>query len=78
MGHDASDGGLTGKETCEQFRETIEKSVKKFKPHRVAACKITPVKNGFFFGRDQNNKHSIPSYAKDRMRENKNQPIRFH
>ena len=48
VGHDASDGGLTRKEICEQFRETIEKSVKKFKPHRVAACKITPVKNVFF------------------------------
>ena len=53
VGHNSIDGGLTGKEFCEQFRETIEKSIKQFKPHIVAVCKKTPVKTFFFWQRSK-------------------------
>ena len=52
VGHNSTDGGLTGKESCEQLRETIEISIEKFKPQ---SCSLQNNSCEKPFGRDQHN-----------------------
>ena len=40
------DKGVSGQEAAAQFKETVDKSMLKFKPYRVAIGKTGPVKNG--------------------------------
>ena len=37
-----------------QMKDTVDKWMKKLKPHRIAVCKISPVKDGCY-GRNSNN-----------------------
>ena len=53
-GHNSIDKGLSGQDAAMQMKDTIDKCMKKLKPHRVAVCKISPVKEGFY-GRNSNN-----------------------
>ena len=55
VGHNSIDKGISGQETATQLKETVDKFMQKFKPHRVAICKIGPVKDGCY-GRKTDNK----------------------
>ena len=45
---------LLGQDAAMQKKDTVDKCMKKLKPHRVAVCKISPVKDGCY-GRKSNN-----------------------
>ena len=47
-GHNAIDKGLSGQDAAMQMKDTVDKCMKKLKPHRVAVCKISPVKEGCY------------------------------
>ena len=53
-GHNSIDKGLSGQDSAMQMKDTVDKCMKMLKPHRVAACKISPVKDGCY-GRNGNN-----------------------
>ena len=53
-GHNSIDKGLSGQDATMQMKDTVDKCMKKLKPHRVAVCKISPVKDGCY-GRNSNN-----------------------
>ena len=53
-GHYSIDKGLSGQDAAMQMKDTVDKCMKKLKPHRVAVCKISPVKDGCY-GRNSNN-----------------------
>ena len=52
--HNPIDEGVSGQEAATQLKETVDKRMQKFKPHRVAICKIGPVKDGCY-GKKTNN-----------------------
>ena len=54
VGHNSIDKGVSGQEAATQLKETVDKCMQKFKPHRVAISKIGPVKDGCY-GRKTNN-----------------------
>ena len=54
VGHNSIDEGVSGQEAATQLKETVDKCMPKFKSHRVAICKIGPVKDGCY-GRKTNN-----------------------
>ena len=53
-GHNSINKGVSGVATASQFCETVTKSNKKLKPHRVLLFKIPQVKIGHY-GRESNN-----------------------
>ena len=53
-GHNSTDKGLSGQDAAMQMKVTVDKCMKKLKPHRVAVCKISPVKDGCY-DRNSNN-----------------------
>ena len=63
LGHNTIDQGTDGKKAAEQIVDLVGKCITKFKPHKVAICKIPDVKNGLY-GRDVNNKE-INEYNKE-------------
>ena len=54
VGHNSIDKGVSGQEAATQLKETVDKSMQKFKPHRVAICKIGPIEDGCY-GKKTNN-----------------------
>ena len=53
-GHNSIDKGLSGQDAAMQMKVTVDKCMKKLKPHRVAVCKFSPVKD-VCYGRNSNN-----------------------
>ena len=53
-GHNSIDKGLSGQDAAMQMKDTVDKCMKKLKPHRVAVCEISPVKDDCY-GRNSNN-----------------------
>ena len=45
VGHNSIDKGVSGQEVATQLKETVDKYMQKFEPHRVAMWKIGPVKD---------------------------------
>ena len=54
VGRNSIDKGVSGQEAATQLKEKIDKRMQKFKPHRVALCKIGLVNDGCY-GRKTNN-----------------------
>ena len=54
VGHNSIDKGLSGQDAAMQMKDTVDKCMKKLKPHHLAVCKISPVKDGRYF-RNSNN-----------------------
>ena len=52
--HNSIDKSLSRQDAAMQMKDTVDKCMKKLKPHRVAVCKISPVKDDCF-GRNSNN-----------------------